>query len=117
MERKQKKFRVHRWYRVLAVLLVLCLALSYLNMNSILAYAEGSAPVTVDVGENVSAVLQDGILTLSGQGNTADFSAETAPFLPYAEEIHTLLIEDGITYIGSYLCYGLGNLKGVLTLP
>ncbi|SHF43323.1 hypothetical protein [Lactonifactor longoviformis] len=117
MEKKQKKFSVHRWYRVLAVLLVLCLALSYLNMNSILAYAEDSAPVTVDVGENVSAVLQDGILTLSGQGNTADFSAETAPFLPYAEEIHTLLIEDGITYIGSYLCYGLRNLKGVLRLP
>lgn len=53
----------------------------------------------------------------SGQGPTDDFSAETAPFLDYSRDIHTLVIEDGITYIGSCLFYGLGSLKGELILP
>ena len=43
--------------------------------------------------------------------------ADTAPFAEYADEIRTLVIEDGITYIGSCLFYGLGGLQGELILP
>ena len=34
-----------------------------------------------------------------GYGDTRDFSCDTAPFAEYADEIRTLVIEDGITYI------------------
>lgn len=104
-------------HRFLAGLLVLCLLLNYMSIHFIPAYAAEFDPVVIDVGGQVSAVIDGGVLTLSGQGRTDDYTAETAPFLSYAAEIHTLVIEDGVTYIGAYLFYGLSGLGGELTLP
>ncbi len=106
------------WRRsALAVLVIVCLLLSQLNLNSMVAYATSSGPVVMSVGSNVTARLDEGVLTLTGTGDTDDYTAESAPFAVYAGEIHTLVIEEGITYIGAYLFYDAGAVTGDLTLP
>lgn len=117
---KQKNHNRRSWYhwqRCLAVCLAVTLVLSNLNFGSILTYATENEPKTFDIGQGVTAELEEGVLTITGNGDTYDFKEETAPFTEYGEEIEELVIEDGITYIGAYLFYGLGKLKGELTLP
>lgn len=114
--RKQINPGGHR-HSFLTIVLILCLLLNSTGLNFIPVYAAQDSPSPIDVGGGVSAVLQEGVLTLSGEGRTDDYSTETAPFLPYAGEVHTLVIENGVTYIGAYLFYGLGELGGELTLP
>ena len=103
--------------RVVAALMALCLVLGQLNGGSIVAYAMDDGPVSVRVGTGVTAEVADGVLTLSGTGDTDDFTAESAPLAAYAADIRALEIEEGVTYLGSYLLYGLGELGGTLTLP
>lgn len=111
--------RLQRYYQrcAIAISLVICLLLSNINFSMMLTYAKLDDQISFKVGDNVTAVLENGVLTLSGDGSTDNFSAETAPFLEYASSIQTLVIENGITTIGSYLFYGLGNLSGELVLP
>lgn len=111
--------RLQRYYQrcAVAISLVICLLLSNINFSMMLTYAKLDDQISFKVGDNVTAVLENGVLTLSGDGSTDNFSAETAPFLEYASSIQTLVIENGITNIGSYLFYGLGNLSGELVLP
>ena len=103
--------------RALAVLVALCLVLGQMNSGTFVAYATSGTPVTIQVGTNVTAEISDGVLTLSGTGDTDDFTAETAPFKGYAPEIRALEIEECVTYVGACLFYGLGELGGSLTLP
>ena len=112
--RNRRRYHRQRW---IAASLIVCLMLTNLSFESILAYATEGRTVKFHVGESVTAELEDGVLTLKGTGDTNDFTKENAPFLEYAKEIHTLMIEDGITYIGSCLFYDLGGLKGELRLP
>lgn len=105
------------WRRALAVLLTFCLAFGSGYPGLLSAYADDYEPVSFVVGENVTAVLADNVLTVSGEGETNDFSPDTVPFREYAAEIDRLVIEEGITYIGAYLFYGLGELSGELVLP
>lgn len=120
MRTKPHKNHMIHWgwrHRALAALIIFSLCLSHLNLGSMVTYATDSSAVDFQVGGNITASLSNGILTLSGSGDTLDYSAETAPFLAYADQIHTLVIESGVTYIGDYLFYGLGHLQGELTLP
>ena len=114
---KKQAARPGRGQRVLAVLVSLCLLLTHLNAGLLAAYAAEDGPVTISVGAAVTAVLREGQLTLSGAGDTDDFDAETAPFAAYADEVRTLVIEEGVTALGDHLFYGLGELGGELTLP
>ena len=111
--RKKQNSR-HRW---LAVLLIVCLILTNLNVGSIRSYATEDGPAIFEIGDNVTARLENGVLTVEGVGDTDDFTMDTAPFAEYADGIQALVIEEGITYIGSCLFYGLGELKGELILP
>ena len=119
MDGKRQKFQLrrqrHNRQRILAFCLIFSLVLSNLNFGSMLTYATEGNRRTFEIGSDVKAVLKDGILTVKGYGDTRDFSCDTAPFAEYADEIRTLVIEDGITYIGSCLFYGLGGLQGELT--
>lgn len=115
-QEKYRKRRVGR-YQILSGLLAVCLILQSLNLHFIPTYAADRNPVSFLLGGEVTGILKEGVLTLSGQGNTDDYSKETAPFLEYADEIQSLVIEDGVTYIGAYLFYGLHKLGGELVLP
>lgn len=106
--------------RFLALLLMLCMLLTSLNAGVFVTFAAEEPPVTWDVGVEAGAVtakLSKGVLTLSGFGDTKDYTAGTAPFAAYAGEIRTLVIEAGLTSLGDYLFYNLGSLSGTLTLP
>lgn len=115
----QNKYNAYknRSRRITAFLLVFSLFLSQLNTGFLVTYAADGDSVTFHVGTHVEASLSSGVLTLSGSGDTYDYSADTAPFQEYEESIHALIIEEGITYIGSFLFYNLGNLEGELVLP
>ncbi|MCD2493250.1 hypothetical protein LQE92_11530 [Lacrimispora sp. NSJ-141] len=142
-KRSRNRKRGFKARRVLALLLGICLIVCGPNLGSLFILASEddagiihteeketgtstktqekesveSAQTEIQVGETVSATLSGGILTLSGKGRTRDFTEETAPFLSWAESARSLVIEDGITYIGAFLFYGLGNLRGELNLP
>lgn len=105
-----------RW-RGLAVLMAICLLLSQVSGGFMVAYAANGNSVSFQVGSSVTAELIDGVLTLSGTGDTDDFTAESAPFLSHAADIRELVIEEGVTYLGAHLFSGLGELGGELTLP
>lgn len=115
----QKEHKPHkrRSRRIPVFLLIISLLLGHLNSGFMVAYATGGDSATFRIGDNVKASLNSGVLTLSGSGDTYDYNADTAPFQEYGESIHTLIIENGITYIGSCLFYNLGNLGGELILP
>ena len=48
------------------------------------------------------ALDKDGTLTISGTGYMGGYSQKGAPWFPYADQIRHLVVEDGITGIGSY---------------
>ena len=116
MDRKRQKFQLRRQRHNPAahtgVLPYFSLVLSNLNFGSMLTYATEGNRRTFEIGSDVKAVLKDGVLTVKGYGDTRDFSCDTAPFAEYADEIRTLVIEDGITYIGSCLFLWAGRITG-----
>jgi len=58
----------------------------------------------------------DGLLTISGRGSMEDFLFETTPWSSVRDRIKTVVIEDGITYLGDYSFEGCEKLETV-TLP
>lgn len=97
--------------------LIFCFLLSSTNVCDMLTYAAEGNVTTFDIGEQVQASLQNGVLTISGKGAIRDYQEDTSPFLAYKEEIQQLVIEDGITHIGDYLFYNVGSLSGEVTFP
>ena len=66
-------------------------------------------------GENLSWVLdEDGVLTISGEGEMEDYSySNVAPWSRQKKSILSLVIEEGVTTIGSYAFKDLENLYSV----
>jgi protein phosphatase len=60
--------------------------------------------------------LDNGILMISGEGNTKAFDRDNSPWYENRESIKQVVIEDGITGIGSCAFFGCSNLTGV-TIP
>ncbi|MBR2047250.1 MAG: leucine-rich repeat protein, partial [Oscillospiraceae bacterium] len=72
----------------------------------------------------------DGVLTVSGEGTIPEYlrfaseqffwwpdpEKESAPWAAYADEIHSLVVEDGITCISEFAFWGCANLSEV-TMP
>lgn len=57
-------------------------------------------------GESVSYALDDkGLLTISGSGRMDDYDWHSSPFYEYRDEINSIVIEAGITYIGKDAFY------------
>ena len=67
-------------------------------------------------GDNVTWVLDaEGTLTISGTGETNDYSSFDAPF-GNKTNIKKVVIESGVTHIGGCLLYGCSNLN-VVSIP
>ena len=70
---------------------------------------------TYQLNDALSATLSDGVLTLSGTGNTPDYSTdEPAPWYGVRGEIRSVVIESGVTGLGALLFYDCPNLESVV---
>jgi len=82
------------------------------------SYQNGICTLCGDVngcGENLNWTLENGVLTISGTGPMYDFSLENpAPWHGCREEIRELIIENGVTTIGSYAFYSCKGLTSVV---
>ena len=73
-------------------------------------------------GENVTWKLENGVLTLSGSGATAEYTRNSAadtvnyPWANYINAITSIVVEEGITNLDNYCFYNLKNVTSV-TLP
>ena len=87
---------------------------------------EGDALTSGSAGENVKWSFRDGTLTISGTGDMEDFrltgydpdgkNLYSMPWYDHCAEIGTVIIEDGVTGIGSYAFASCTNLTDV-TIP
>ncbi len=113
--------------KIIAVLSSLCMMMTmYINVtgrNFILANADESiesSETTEDsysgsCGENAVWAFdsESGTLTISGTGEMENYLNKTKPWQIYADNITSLVIEEGITTIGSYAFQGFYQLVSV----
>ena len=59
----------------------------------------------------------NGTLTISGSGPMADYDWDGAPWYALRNQVTSLVIGEGVTYVGEYALGYLNNLSGTLTLP
>ncbi len=89
--------------RVISMLLVLCVVLTWLPST---ASAEESVVASGSCGDNLTWTLDSaGTLTISGIGEMTD-----APWTDMKSEIKTVVVEAGVTSIGSYAFFNCSNL-------
>ena len=55
----------------------------------------------------------DGSLTISGEGMIPDYEEGQAPWYIHRDNIKSIVIEDGITYVGTYAFYDLWKVKEI----
>ena len=72
-----------------------------------------SVNVSADETETVEWSYEDGTLTISGSGPMDDYEEEGAPWYSHAQEIESVVIEDGVTSIGDCSFYNCSALSSV----
>lgn len=87
--------------RVLSLMLVLLMTLTLIPLES-LAEAAAAPGTCGSKGDNLTWALdeENGVLTISGQGDMADYSEDSAPWAECYME--TVSVEKGVTGIGEY---------------
>ena len=80
--------------------------------GSITWLASGSTP-SGQCGDNVFWGLADGVLTISGTGAMWDYPDDDPEYYEYSEDIRSVVIESGVTVIGSSSLYDLPNMSAV----
>ena len=119
---KLKKGVANKLKVITASILALVIAFQAISSNGFLfAYSQDDIIATYNIGvdgENVKATLRtSGILSITGTGDTKDYTADTMPFSNNIDKITSVEIEDGITSLGDYLFFGCKNLNDKLELP
>ena len=98
--------------RILCLLLALTMILT---LTAAPVSAAGRRCVTVTAAptreQNVTWSIRDGLLVISGHGRMEDYAPGEAPWL--AEEVYAVIIEDGVTYLGSNAFRGMKKLQDV----
>lgn len=96
----------------IARLMALCLALLL-----IVPVIPARAAVSGECGNDVTWTLEGGTLTVIGSGAIRDYSEEAgAPWAQYGDQIHAVVVKQGVQSVGAFAFYGLKNLTSV-TLP
>lgn len=88
--------------RVLSLMLVLLMTLTLIPLES-LAEAAAAPGTCGSKGDNLTWALdeENGVLTISGQGDMADYSEDIAPWDDKRESLTSVIIKQGVTGIGS----------------
>ena len=95
---------------LLACVVLICMTLCMMPAGTICAES-------VSCGDNVTYILEDGVLTVSGIGDMDDFvSPNNVPWHEQRELIKNVIIDEGITSVGSYAFCNCTELETV-TLP
>ena len=71
----------------------------------LLALVVGAGTMFADsgkCGDHLTWTLNDGVLTISGTGAMWDYDSEDPTWTPYIASIQSVVIENGVTSIGSY---------------
>ena len=100
--------------KLLCLLLAMCMLLS-LGAAPASAAAPRRHSITVTAvpmaEEGITWAVDDGLLTISGKGAMDDYALGEAPWLE--EEIYSIIIEDGVTYLGSNAFRGMAKVQDV----
>ncbi|MCR5811164.1 MAG: leucine-rich repeat domain-containing protein, partial [Lachnospiraceae bacterium] len=65
-------------------------------------------------GTNLTWTLEDGVLTISGTGNMTNYSsASPAPWYTVRDNIESVVINEGVSYIGPYAFSGCSSMTGI----
>ena len=67
-------------------------------------------------GSGLTWALEDGILTISGSGAMNDYNGSAAPWNDRRNEITTLIVGEGVTYIGASAFRDCANLRAIYFL-
>ncbi len=82
---------------------LLALDLALLMMLSLLPVPVFAAPEAAGTcGEGLTWTLEDGVLTVSGQGAMADYAHGEAPWYHAAGAVSAVVVESGVTRVGDY---------------
>lgn len=118
----KRKYKLKKEFRKLMILFLGTILAAQLVGNSIVyAMNEGTDVIaTYEIGvegNNVIATLtKDGTMTLSGLGDTKDYTGDTMPFKDNISNIKDIVIEEGITSIGNALFYNCKDVTGKLSI-
>ena len=82
---------------------ILCFGFILAAVISLPSLAEN----TGSCGENCTWNLENGVLTISGTGEMANYSRYTSPWFNYKDNITSVFVNDGITSIGDWSFYDL----------
>lgn len=121
MNRRKLKLRPEVKKLVIS-LLGIAVTMQLIGNNMMFAMAEDSTTIaTYEIGvegNNVIATLtKDGTMTLSGSGDTKDYTSETMPFKDNISKIKDIVVEEGVTSIGNALFYNCKDVTGKLVIP
>lgn len=121
MNRRKLKLRPEVKKLVIS-LLGIAVTMQLIGNNMMFAMAEDSTPIaTYEIGvegNNVIATLtKDGTMTLSGSGDTKDYTSEMMPFKDNISKIKDIVVEEGVTSIGNALFYNCKDVTGKLIIP
>lgn len=90
--------------------LLFCIVMCICLMPAAYAYPVASGTCGAQ-GDNLTWILSDdGVLTISGTGEMADYSLGRAPWFNTRLSINSLTIENGVTRVGNYAFYYCNNL-------
>jgi hypothetical protein len=97
-----------------SVFLALIMIISIIPMSTITVGAETLA-TSGACGENLTWNFNEeaGILTISGTGAMTSYDYTNCPWKNYRNSIQTVIIENGVTTIGSYAFYNCPNLSNI----
>lgn len=96
------------WKRLICCFLALVMLLSYVPVPIL-----NAATASGTCGTNVTWILENGTLTISGSGAMTNYKSSSMPWYNYRNEIESIIIEDGVTSVGNYAFYGCSNLADV----
>ena len=111
--------------KILSILLTACLLLTALPLTASAAEAPGHAAGEIQTGTTGDCTWQyddsDKTLTISGNGAMADYNRANVlssdSDAPWPKAIETVIVEDGVTYIGKYAFYASRQTLKTLFIP
>lgn len=102
--------------KILAAVLSAVMLLTFTPFAASAASARQSVGASSGTSGDCTWKLKNGVLTISGSGATVDYSYPKGNLAPWGTGVKSVIVEDGVTGVGSYAFYKCTGLTSV-TLP